>query len=483
MIGRLQADWSLRPVPTSWIIAGGVAAVAVGAAGSAIAGRSLPLLAMMGLLALAGVAYLMVWTRLSTLVSLAIAASIFSGNSSRLGFPIGPDRILFLGAIGSLVVGLPGAVRERRVILRPIHAVLAAAGAYATLSAFAAGTLRTSSGFFGLLDRFGLVPMLMFSLAPVIFGTPRARRTLLLVLVVVGAYLSVTAFAEELNVTAMIFPKYILNSSVGIHFGRARGPFVDAVADGLALYACAVACGLAVVEWTSRRARGIALVIGLACLGGTALTLTRAVWLASIIATVLALLVSPQTRRLLPPLMFGGAALLLLGLALLPNFANRAEERTNDNGPVWERYATDAAAIRAIKRHPLVGVGWDKWLDVSREYLRKGRNYPLTRTVGTIQIHNVPLSHAAELGLIGATLWLVGLGSAVAAAILRRGPPDLDPWRVAFIAILVNWAVVANFGPLSNAFANLLLWTWAGICSIGHLSVPATADDAHYLRA
>jgi hypothetical protein len=89
----------------------------------------------------------------------------------------------------------------------------------------------------------------------------------------------------------------------------------------------------------------------------------------------------------------------------------------------------------------------------------------------------VPLSHAAELGLPTAVLWAIGLLFAVGSAVLRPGPESLDPWRLGMVALFVHWAIVAAFGPLTYAFPNLLLWTWAGIAGLGHLSAPREREQ------
>lgn len=471
-ITALGAGWRIEAPSTPKVVIVSFSLMSVAAAVAAATGSSAPYLAASMLIALAGLCYLAVWTSPATFIGLALAGTVFSGHSSDLGLPIGPDRLLVAAALVSLTARLPGAASGHRITFRPIHVVLAASAAYAVLSAMQASTLMTQDGFFALLDRFGLVPMLIFSLTPIIFGTARSRNSLLVILVSLGGYLSLTAFSEQLGIDALVFPKYILDPSVGIHFGRARGPFVEAVASGLALYACGVAAAVAAYEWQTRRARFSAVTVLAACLVGTLFTLTRAVWLATIVATIVALALSPQTRRMIPVIFVGGSVALLVALTVVPGLAGKAEQRTADNGPVWERYATNSAAIRAVKRHPTFGIGWQQWTAKSKEYLRKGNTYPLTRTVARIEIHNVPLSHAAELGLIGASLWALGLGSAVALAVFSRTPSGFDPWRLGMVALFLNWAIVASFGPLSYAFPNLLLWMWAGICAIDHLSEP-----------
>jgi hypothetical protein len=84
-----------------------------------------------------------------------------------------------------------------------------------------------------------------------------------------------------------------------------------------------------------------------------------------------------------------------------------------------------------------------------------------------IEVHNVFLSHAAELGLPGAALYLLAWGMAVGTPLLRRPSPEWQPWRRASLAVAVTWATVAAFGPLSYPFANSALWLFAGIAGIG----------------
>ena len=122
-----------------------------------------------------------------------------------------------------------------------------------------------------------------------------------------------------------------------------------------------------------------------------------------------------------------------------------------------------------IDDRPLLGFGWGTFETESPEYFRQGDDYPM-RGEG-LTVHNVFLWNATELGLLGALLWAAALAWAVGGAILRRGPPELVPWRVGMIGIFVGWAVVAALSPLAQAFPNGILWLWAGIASSAWLSV------------
>jgi hypothetical protein len=466
----------LPAIPTPLVLAAGLAVVALATAAGLATGSPKLFLLGLGALALAGAAYLSIWAPPALFVSLAFVGTLVSGYTGLIGLPIGADRVLMAATVGSLVLGLPGVNRARQINWRPVHALALAAVAYAVINAQAAGTFLTSKGFFGLLDRLGVVPILVFVLAPLLFPDRRSRDLLLKVLVVIGAYLAVTAVAEQFHLDALVWPKYIINPGVGIHFDRVRGPFAEAVAMGLALYACAVAGAVAVVTWPAGWQRKSAGVVSAACLLCTVFTLTRAIWVATVVATLATLLLSPVTRRFLTPVLVAGVVGIGALLVLVPGLSDRSAERKADQGPVWERYATDAAAIRAAEAHPLFGIGWNRWLDVNENYLRQGATYPLTKTVGTIEVHNMFLAHLSELGIVGIALWGTALLAALAAAIIRPGPAELDPWRAGMVALALHWGIVGALGPLSYAFPNLLVWTWAGITGVGFLSSPRPAD-------
>jgi putative inorganic carbon (hco3(-)) transporter len=454
---------------------------ALAAGGLAVA---VPLIAFGGPLllavpALVAALYLGTFVGAAGLVSLGIVALSLNGNASELGLPMGPDRLLFAAAIGALVVGLPlGAWATRRIRWRGIHLVLALVATGGIVSAAASGTLRQSEGIFALLDRLGIMPFVLFTIAPVVFATRRQRNLLLAALVGLGAYLSFTAFAETLGLRGLVFPQYVNDPDVGHHFGRARGPFVEAVAMGLGLFACAVASTIAWRTWHPVWARRLAAVVAVACLVSTILTLTRAVWLATAVAILVVLGVNPTTRRAVVPVAVTGAIAAFAALTFIPGLGDRAEDRAADQRPVWDRFNTNEAAIRAVVDRPLTGVGWQQFRSENAPYLWQADDRPLTGS--RIEVHNVFLSHAAELGLPIAGLWATAMVVAVGGAVIRPGPSSLRLWRLGLLALGLHWAIVAAFGPLGYPLPNALLWLWAGITARDHLSEPLTTPDIDF---
>jgi putative inorganic carbon (HCO3(-)) transporter len=444
--------------------AGGAICFAAAATGHLEASRFGVLAA--GIAGLSGV-YLAWHVAPAYVFSVAIALSVFAGNWGGMGLPNGaaPDRFVLLVGILALLFRSPGAGERRLPRFRAAHWALVGTSVYAIASALVVGTLLTSDGGFRLLDRLGLVPFAMFFLAPVVFRSQRERMILLATLVGIGAYLGLTALFQTIGVPSLVFPKYILDPSFGLHFDRARGPFVEAEANGLALYGCGVAAVVASVIWKRTGPRLFAIVTAVLCAAGTLFTLQRAVWIGAALATLLALVGFQQLRRYVVIAAVVLPAIVLISFAVVPGLESKALTRAQDERPVWDRQNLNAAAIRMIEARPLLGFGWQQFHTHSPEYFQQASTYPLTGTKEPL--HSAFLSNAVELGIPGTILWLVAIVLAVGGAIARRGPPALEPWRIGLLAYAVMWIVVANFTPLERPFVSILLMVWAGVVWAG----------------
>lgn len=416
-----------------------------------------------GLLALAGLCLLaaLMLVEPAWPISLGVAAMIFSSHWDLTSSPIPLDRVLIVAGVLSLILR---ARTIRDVLgneLSAIHVLLLAAALFAFGSAVISGTIGDHDAIFALLDRYGIVPFVLFAVAPAAFPDARTRRILLITLTVVGAYLAYTSILARVGPQSLVFPQYIVDPAIGIHADRARGPFVESVANGLALFECGVAAAfLWRTELDSRMRMGAALVVA-ACSLSIVLTLTRSIWIGSAVALLAAMASSAQTRRLVVPIVGAVAAMALLALAVVPGLSADASSRESDQAPIWDRENTNAAALRMVGERPLLGFGWFEFQSQNAAHQRLADDHIITGA--GLEEHNVFLSNAAELGLLGTLLWGAALVVAVGGGIFRRGPPELDWWRVGLVAIAVQWLIVANFVPLGYAFPTALLWLWAGV--------------------
>jgi putative inorganic carbon (hco3(-)) transporter len=392
-------------------------------------------------------------------LSATISATMFSGNWGLLGVPIPLDRVCFVLTFATLALRSPiGA--SYRLRLRPVHVTMILALGYAIGSAVVSGTLASHDGAFALLDRFGLVPFVSFMVAPVAFRSRRDRTILLAVLTLTGVYLGSTALFETVHLNALVFPKYILDPNVGIHAGRARGPFAEAGANGMALWVCAVAATLLAGLVRQALVRSASVVVALLDVAGILFSLTRAVWLGAAVGGVLTLAFYRPLRKYLFPVALAGAASLAIALAAIPSLENSVQARAQTNLTLWDRYNLNNAAVNMAEAHPLFGVGWSEFGANAEHYYQLGKTYPLvTSTV----VHNLLLSNLAELGLIGVTLWLAVYVLGLGGALFTRPPPNVRAWQYGLMAIVLEWAIAASFGPSAYAFANTSVWVWAGI--------------------
>jgi O-antigen ligase len=104
-----------------------------------------------------------------------------------------------------------------------------------------------------------------------------------------------------------------------------------------------------------------------------------------------------------------------------------------------------------------------RFVDESPDYVRQGVDYPITNV--RIEVHNVVLGRAAELGLPGAALWVSCLLAGPVIAALRRlqGPPDVEGWRLVLLAALTSWLVAIMVSPVPYPLPNFLVWLLAGL--------------------
>jgi O-antigen ligase len=453
-----------------------VALMYLAPAGAAVQGASLYPWAV-GLLMAISVGYVVWQLDPAYGISAAIVLSPLAGNWARLGVPgpLSPDRLLLAGAMLAVLLRSPPSANRPRLRITATHVLLAVAAAYALASAYFVGTLTDNDAFLRLVDTFGIMPFLLFLTAPLAFRTQQQRRVLLVTMVALGAYLGLTVVFETVKLDALVFPKYILDPHYGIHAGRGRGPFVEAVTNGLALFTCSVVCAIAVAQWHGRRARILAGSIGLLCLVGVFLCLERSVWIGAALATCVGMLATRGARRFLLPVIvslgIGVGAILIF----VPGFHQVVTARVDQKETLWDRRNLARAAINMVEARPLLGFGWARFQRDSADYFQQAADFPLTAT--TFGVHNTPLAYAADLGLIGSTLWLLGLLLGVGGALATRGPPDLFPWRIGLLTVAVATLVVISAVPPS-AWPNRAIWLLAGVVASGRYVVGDPASDA-----
>ncbi|MGH2744262.1 MAG: O-antigen ligase family protein [Thermoleophilaceae bacterium] len=423
----------------------------------------LALVAVLGLLGAAALAYLAWRLDPAWLLTAALLLSVFNNHWDAFGLPsnAAPDRLFLIAGLAAVLLRAPAARDRPSLRPQPVHALLALTLLWAVGSAIAAGTLTDRTALFGLLDRFA-VPFALVLVAPLAFRTARQRTILLSGLVAFGGYLGLTALFETLGPRALVFPQFILDPSHGLHGGRARGPFLEANANGVGLFAGGVAALVAASTWRSWLWRAAAIAVAVLCAAGLLFTLTRSVWLASIVSTLLVLTAAPRLRPLTVPAVAAGAVFVIALLNFVPGLETRAQQRKDASRSVSERKNVNAAALAMVSERPIVGFGWSTFRERNAEYFPLLDDVPQTAELH-LGIHNVPLLFATELGLMGTLLYVLSFAGVIGSAALGRGPPTLDPWRAGLLAVAVFWVVVALFAPIGQVFPLYITWLWAAV--------------------
>jgi O-antigen ligase len=176
-----------------------------------------------------------------------------------------------------------------------------------------------------------------------------------------------------------------------------------------------------------------------------------------------------STRPFVLPTLAGGAALALAVLTFVPGLDVKVAERANNRGTLYDRQNLAHAAIGMVDARPLLGFGWASFQRRSEPFFEQNPNYPLTATDQII--HNLFLTYAAELGLVGLTLWAACLVCGVGSALVIRGPPSLALWRALLIAFGTMYLVVGNF-VFPQVFPNVVMWLLAGIVMTARYGEP-----------
>ncbi|MGA9039567.1 MAG: O-antigen ligase family protein [Terriglobales bacterium] len=307
-----------------------------------------------------------------------------------------------------------------------------------------------------------VVPFVLYHLAGFVFDDRAALRNFETFALVVLGYLSVIAILFLVDAKSFIFPRYILDESLGIHVDRARGPFLQAVANGVTLNLLGL---LALDSFRRRWLRGLwAFLFFLALPLAILATNTRAVWIAfagSILA-LLSLSSSLRVRRtcLCMVLAGGMGGLLAMGLG---EVSSSLGERVQERGPVEFRMGMYQAGWEMFQEKPLIGWGAKP---VQAELAKRISDFHPP----VYLFHNTYLEIAVEHGSLGLALYgwmffdLFRLGRKQARADASPNGSFLDNqfreiWPVMVAVYLMN----ASFVVMNYQFVNGLLFTIAGM--------------------
>lgn len=366
------------------------------------------------------------------------------------------DRVVFL----LLVVGVVGRAAVTRQPLLRMERVTWPMIGLTLLAVVSVVQQPFDSQAWSLLAAKFFVPFALFHLAGLVFREERRLRQFEAFALVVLAYLCFTSIAFLVDAKSLIFPRFILDESLGYHADRARGPFLQAVANGVSLNLLGV---LALHALLRGRIRGVGAAVLLASLPLAILaTMTRAVWVS--FAVSVGILIFRSHNRRLRHICVAVAIVGTLGLLIALSFADQRRaltDRLHESGPVDFREAVYAGAWQMFLEKPFTGWGVNQ---MPAELARHVSGYKQKE----LYPHNTYLEILVEHGIFGFALyaWLMWeiwrLGRGLVPQTERNGLLNQQfhaMWPVFLGIYWVNAAVVV----MNYQFVNGLLFTMAGM--------------------
>jgi O-antigen ligase len=301
-----------------------------------------------------------------------------------------------------------------------------------------------------------------------------------------GIYLAVVSLAEYFKLWWLVFPPYIATTAATADaefVGRARGPLLNPIANGVLLSAC---LGSALMWWPrlNRPKQLVLLAVAALCLAALYFSLTRSVWMGGIVAVALAVgLALPWNWRI--PLLGGG---LLVAVLLAATQWENLLAFKRDKALSAEQTA-DSAELRPIMAvlawhmfcdRPIFGCGYAQYGKEHLSYLSdRTTDVPLERARGFIA-HNVVFSLLTETGLVGFGLFatLVVFWTRDAWRLWSNTSLPLSARQQGLLMMIVLSVYFINgmFHDVSvQAMMNMTLFFMAGVTAgLRPLTEPAT---------
>jgi O-antigen ligase len=224
-----------------------------------------------------------------------------------------------------------------------------------------------------------------------------------------GVYIAATAIAEGAQQWWLVFPKYIADPKLGIHFGRARGAPLQSQSLGLYLDVLLL-CAWAWRPYLGRLGRPLLALLVPAFLAAIALTYTRSVWIGLVLGGMVVLWFSLQ-KSWRPLLVL---ALLSMGLVATVYREQLVSLNREGGGEASRSSAACRGAFAYVSwkmflDRPLLGVGFGQFRPAATDYLAD-RDVDLNlNDIRWDPNHNTFLTLLTETGLIGMGLFLTVL--------------------------------------------------------------------------
>ncbi len=319
-----------------------------------------------------------------------------------------------------------------------------------------------------------LIPLALYWIARHAVLRQKYVDAIYILFTLLGVYLSLTALCEIVGAWGFVFPRKIADPTLGIHFGRARGPFLQSVRLGIYLLCC-LSMSWTLLVWRNRFGRrgqvlGVLLTpLYVAAIGAT---LTRSIWLGFGLAAAILIGLTWRVRwRRAAYLAMFFAALLVVVVGKNGLVAFKRETTAADT-----KQSTDMRAVFAyvsylmIKERPIAGFGFGHFPREKDKYLNDRATRLQMETIRGYIHHNTYLSIFVELGVFGFLLmcafWTAWVVRGYRLWADATAPPWMRGQALVFLLVAAAYLVQMVFHEVTySAVENGLLFLLAGLTS------------------
>jgi exopolysaccharide biosynthesis WecB/TagA/CpsF family protein len=452
------------------------------------------------ILGLAAIVWGMIYARRGSVLAgcgLFVAVGYVFGHqfwNSQFGpLPITLDRLVLIGLLAALAIQWRiGRLQFCKMTASDwtLLAMMLVLIASAATSGHAENIAGGSSKWGRLIASF-ILPAILYFVVRQTSTTHRDWTWLLAGFVVLGTYLGLTAMLEIAGRWSLVFPRSIADPSLGIHFGRARGPDLNAASLGLYLTAC-FWCGWTLLSQATRRWQQLAISVALPLMAlGVFFTYTRSTWLGLAASGLVVLAIQIPRQWRMPALTaaaLGGLLVISMSWSHVVGLQREGSAAESEHS-VDQRTSFAYVSWEMFRDHPVLGVGFGRFYDRKLPYL-SDRSQPFElESIRPLHHHNTLLSIITETGIVGFAVFAAVLIVWCRQAWLLARNADATGWTrahgVLMLAIITNYLCSAVFHDLTLVPTQEgLLFLFAALTiNLGTVNCKLAATDRKLSRA
>lgn len=329
------------------------------------------------------------------------------------GTTLSLDRLFLVGLVAAYLVQWQLGKTDAKPLMKTDLVLLGMLGVFA-VSAFTHDYRTTGKGEVPIVQHLingYLIPLALYFVARQAKHTNTNLTLPLVVLACFGVYLAVIGLLEAAGQWSLVYPQYIADPTVGLHFGRSRGPMVQSVSYGLYLGTCLLCAWL----WREQlSAKWQWLIWSALPLFPAAIyfTKTRSVWLGAAAGLLVVLAVTLRGKLRVAVLGGAVAAVLVVGVLQIDSIMSLQREGTveDTHRSTSMRGAFTYVSWKMFQDKPIFGFGFGQFAREKKAYLSDRSVDLRLEEIRDYVHHNTFLSVLTETGLVGLCLLVTVLG-------------------------------------------------------------------------